>query len=184
MKKKVLITRVSGVGKTTTGKYFRKMGYESTDIEYLDGMFQMVHKDTKKVFKGYTNANPEHIKNADWICNVAKLKNFLASQKSDLAFYSGIASNMDDILPLFDKVIVLQPNAKNLNDRLKNREGTDDIGNNQEGRDTVLGWKDWWENKMEQRGATIINADGRPRKICRKILNDSQIRSWNKEFRI
>ncbi len=184
MKKKVLITGVSGVGKTTVSKCLREMRYESTDIEYLDGMFQMVHKNTKKVFKSYTNANPEHIKNADWICDVAKLKTFLSAQKSDLAFYSGIASNLDDILPLFDKVIVLQPNAEILNGRLKNREGTDYIGNNQQGRNTVLGWKDWWENRMKQKGATIINANGNPEEICRSILNDNQIRSWDKEFRI
>ena len=171
MKKKVLITGVSGTGKTTVARHFKELGFDSADIEDdVAGMFKMVHKGTQKIFVGYDNANPEHIKSADWICNVEKLKTYLASQKSELAFYSGIASNMDDILPLFDKIIVLQPNAKILNERLKNREGTDDIGNNQAGRDTVLGWKDWWEDKMQKKGATLIDANGSPDEICKEII--------------
>lgn len=103
MKERILITGVSGVGKTSVSKHLGELGYESTDIEEIGGMFEMVHKGTKKVFEDYDNANPEHIKNAEWICDPEKLKSFLASQKSDIAFYSGIASNMDDILPLFNK---------------------------------------------------------------------------------
>ena len=94
----------------------------------------------------------------------------MASQKSDLAFYSGIASNMDDILPLFNKVIVLQPDPKILNERLKNREGTEDIGNTQEGRDIILGWKDWWEDEMKKKNAILIDANASVEEISKTIL--------------
>lgn len=171
MKERILITGVSGVGKTSVSKHLGELGYESTDIEEIGGMFEMVHKGTKKVFEDYDNANPEHIKNAEWICDPEKLKSFLASQKSDIAFYSGIASNMDDILPLFNKKIVLQPNREILNERLKNREGTEDIGNNQEGRDVVLGWKDWWESEMKKKGAIVTDANGSIDDISKEILN-------------
>ncbi len=170
--KKILITGVSGVGKTSVGEHLRKLSYESTDIENIDGMFEMVHKGTKEIFDGYDNANSEHIKNAEWICDTDKLKLFLESQKSETAFYSGIASNMDDILPFFDKVIVLSPSPRTLNERLNNREGTDDIGNTQEGRDIVLGWKDWWENEMKKKGAILINANGNLDEISKKILEE------------
>lgn len=170
MKKRILITGVSGVGKTTVGKYLRELGFESTDIENINGMFEMVYKGTREVFSDYDNANPEHIKNAEWICNADKLKTFLKSQKSSSAFYSGIASNMDDIIPLFNKVLVLKPDHKTLNERLKNREGTDDIGNNQEGRDIVLGWKDWWEKEMEKKGAILVDANSSLKEISEEIL--------------
>jgi len=167
---KILITGVSGTGKTTACKVLKKMGYEAVDIENIKGMFKMVHKDTNNIFKDYNNANPDHLKNAEWICNVSRLKKKLNSQNENIAFYSGIASNMDDILPLFDKFIVLYLTSKALNDRLKNREGTNDIGNNQEGRNVVLGWKDWWEEDMKEKGAIIIDANKTPKNIAKEIL--------------
>jgi broad-specificity NMP kinase len=170
MKDRILITGVSGVGKTSVGKSLKKMGYESTDIENIDGIFDMFHKGTKNIFIGYDNSNPEHVKNAQWICDTKKLKNLLKKQKTSLAFYSGIASNMDDILPLFNKVMVLKCDSGILNERLKKREGTEDIGNNQEGRDVVLGWKDSWESEMKKKKAIIIDSNGSVEEICQMIL--------------
>lgn len=171
--KRILITGVSGTGKTTTCKALRKMGYEAMDVENIKGMFEMVHKGTKTVFKGYDNANPDHLKKAEWICNANKLEKLLNSQKEDVAFYSGIASNMEEILPLFDKFFVLFLTSEDLNDRLKNREGTEDIGNNQEGRDVVLSWKDWWEEEMKKKGAIIIDASKTPEMIAKEILKQT-----------
>lgn len=170
MKERILITGISGVGKTTVGKYLNKLGYESTDIENIDGMFEMFHKGTKSTFEYYDNANPEHVKNAEWICDTDKLESLLKSQKSNLAFYSGIASNMNDILPFFNKVFVLHLDSKALNERLKNREGTDDIGNTQESRDVVLGWKDWWEDEMKKRNANFVDANRSLDEISKEIL--------------
>ncbi|HLD91768.1 MAG TPA: AAA family ATPase [Patescibacteria group bacterium] len=167
---KILITGVSGTGKTTTCKVLKKMGYEAVDIENIKGMFKMVHKGTNIIFKDYDNSNPDHLINAEWICNIGRLKKKFNSQKENIAFYSGIASNMDDILPLFDKFIVLYLTSEALNYRLKNREGTKDIGNNQEGRNVVLGWKDAWEENMKEKGAIIIDADKTPRNIAKEIL--------------
>jgi len=168
--RKILITGVSGTGKTTVCKRLKNLGFEATDIENTDGMFEMYHKGTKKIFVDYDNAKAEHIKNAEWLCDVEKLKKLVESQKSEIAFYCGIASNMDDILPLFDNVIVLQPDSESLNERLKNREGTRDIGNTQSGRDVVLGWKDWWEEEMGKKGSILINANGSPEEVVKKIL--------------
>lgn len=167
----ILITGVSGTGKSTVCKQLISQGYVAHDIENIKGMFNMYHKGTKKIFKSYDNLKPENIKNADWLCNSSKLKELVTSQKSNIAFYCGIASNMEDILSFFDKIIVLQPDSDNLNKRLKNREGTSDIGNNQEGRDVVLGWKDWWEGEMHKKGAIFVNANKTPKEIAKKILN-------------
>ena len=56
MKERILITGVSGVGKTSVCKHLEKSGYESTDIENIEGMFEMVRKGTKEVFEDYDNA--------------------------------------------------------------------------------------------------------------------------------
>lgn len=170
MKKAILVTGVAGSGKSVVSKYLNSLGYEAYDFEEMEGMFVMYRKDTKEVFEGYENT-PEKIENADWICHVDKLKELLTKQKSELAFYCGIASNMDDIIPLFDKMILLKADSDTIVKRLSNRGGTEKMGATEESRQMVLGWKDWWENEMEKKGAVVINANGRVEEVAKKIID-------------
>ncbi|OGD83589.1 hypothetical protein A2572_04805 [Candidatus Collierbacteria bacterium RIFOXYD1_FULL_40_9] len=169
-KKSYLITGVSGSGKSTVCKELKKRNFEAHDVEDIDGLFEMYHKGTNKIFEEYDNANPEHIKGAEWNCDIDKLKKLIVAQKSEIAFYCGIASNMNEVVGLFDKFFVLKSSKVSLNNRLKNREGTDDIGNNQKGRDVVLGWKDWWEEEMQKQGGILIEANDSSENITNDIL--------------
>ena len=169
MERKILITGVAGSGKSTISKTLNILGYEAYDIENINGLFAMYRKDTGELFKDYNDADLEKVKNADWLCDVKKLKELLEQQKEDLAFYCGIASNMDDIMPFFNKIIVLKISSDILDKRLLSREGTDEFANTKEGRQALLGWKDWWEEKMEKKGVIMINADGKPNEVVDMI---------------
>ena len=59
---------------------------------------------------------------------LASLRELIEEQKSDVAFYCGTASNMDDIIPLFDKVFLLKTTPEELHRRLSTRAGTGDMG--------------------------------------------------------
>lgn len=169
--KKILITGISGTGKSTVCKQLNTLGYTAYDIEDVDGMFKMYRKGTREVFDDFDNADPEKIHNSEWICDVDQLKKLLGEQKTGIAFYCGVASNMDDLIPLFDTFILLKTNSSTLHSRLSNREGTEDMGNTEESRQTVLGWKDWWEEEMTDRGAVVVSADGNPSEVAEKVLN-------------
>ncbi len=143
------------------------MGYEAHSIEDIDGLFAMYRKDTNELFYDYDNADPEKVKNAAWLCDVDKLKELLSQQTNDLAFYCGIASNIDEITP---QVIVLQASPEVLHERLSHREGTEDMGGTEQNRQTVLGWKDWWEEKMAGKGAILLSADSNPETISAEII--------------
>ncbi|MFH1473156.1 MAG: hypothetical protein ABIF06_01965, partial [bacterium] len=110
------------------------------------------------------------IKNSEWICNINKLKDLLKEQKEEIAFYCGVASSMDDYIPLFDKVVLLKASTKVLYKRLTNREGTGDMGTTEASRQTVLGWKDWWENQMKEKGAIVVPADGNPTEVTKEVI--------------
>jgi broad-specificity NMP kinase len=168
--KKILITGISGTGKTTVCKQLNTLGYTAYDIEDIEGMFKMYRKGTREVFDDFDNADPEKIKNSELICDADQLQKLLDEQKTDVAFYCGVASNMDDIISLFDTFILLKTNANTLHSRLSNREGTDDMGNTEESRQTVLGWKDWWEEEMTDRGAIVVSADGDPNVVAMNVL--------------
>lgn len=170
MKQKILITGIAGSGKSTICGELSKMGQESYGIEDIKGMFVMYRKGTKEIFDDYDNADPEKIKNSEWLCDINKLKQLLKKQIKNIAFYCGVASNMDDLIPLFDKVILLKVDTDTLHSRLSTRESTDDIGNTEDSRQTVLGWKNWWESEMVKKGAIIVNASNKPYKVVQKIL--------------
>ena len=78
---------------------------------------------------------------------------------------------MDDLFQLFDKVLKLQTDAKSLHARLSTREGKDDMGNTEASRQTVLGWKDWWENEMEEKGAVVVDVRDNPHLVAERILS-------------
>lgn len=105
------------------------------------------------------------------MCHIDKLKELLTQQDKDIAFYCGVATNMDDLIPLFDRVFLLKVGAKTLHARLSTREGTDDIGNTEDSRQAVLGWKDWWENEMVKKGAVVVDASNNPVKVAKKIIS-------------
>ncbi len=173
MSKKYLITGVTGSGKSSICRKLVAMGYESYDIEDMEGMFAMYRKGTKEIFDDFDNSDPEKIKNSEWLCDVDKLKELLARQEKEVAFYCGVASNMDDLISLFDRVILLKASPDVLYKRLASREGTDDMGATEESRQAVLGWKDWWENEMEEKGAIALSADGSLDEVAETVIFSS-----------
>ncbi|MEK7063216.1 MAG: hypothetical protein AAB955_00825 [Patescibacteria group bacterium] len=169
--KKYLVTGVAGTGKTSVCRQLVAMGHEAHGIEDSEneGLFAMFRKDTGEPYEGYTNT-PEMIKNAEWRCDVTKLRALLGAQKTDTAFYCGTASNMDDIIPLFDKMILLTAPAEVVHTRLSDREGKDYMGGTEESRQAVLGWKDWWDDEMRDRGAIEVSADGIVKEVAERVV--------------
>ncbi|MDO8492524.1 MAG: AAA family ATPase [bacterium] len=173
MNKPILITGIAGSGKSSICKHLLDLGYESYGIEDIEGIFAMYRKGTKEIFDDYENSDPEKIKNSEWLFDESKLKALLNQQKNEVAFYCGVASNMNDLVALFDQTILLKTNPKELHRRLSTREGTEDIGNTEESRQVVLGWKDWWENEMVEKGATVIDANREIKEVAKKVLEKS-----------
>jgi len=170
--KSYLITGLAGSGKTTISKTLSQLGYESYDIETIPNLFNMYRIDTGEPFTDYDNADLEKAKNSDWRCDPHLLKQVLANQKNEIAFYCGIASNIDDIIHLFTKTFVLSASEQNTRRRLKSREGTDDFGNTKETQDLVISWKEWFEEDMQSKGAIIINANPNPQEVVQTILSN------------
>lgn len=158
MKKSILVTGVAGSGKSAVCSEFRRCGYRAYDIEDIAGLFQMVGKKTGVVVSDHDNNNLESVKEHDWVCNIDKLRELIKMEKENIAFYCGTASNIDQLLPLFDKVILLKASPDAIRRRLSGRKSKE-FGNTPEIQEWVLSWKDWWEDKMRDAGAVVVDAD-------------------------
>ena len=158
MSKRILVTGFSGVGKSTVTGKLREMGQVAYDLDDIPGLFTATHQKTGEVFTSWDNSDPDTGKNLRWECDKEKLRRLIADEPAELAFYCGSASNIFDLLELFDKTIVLTASHDSIRHRLTNRTNND-YGRTKEIQDHILERKDAGDQKLIECGAITVDAE-------------------------
>ena len=171
--KSILITGITGSGKSAVCGELKKRGYKAYDIEVMKGLFNLVDKKTGIIVNGYDNKNLEWVKRYVWVCNRKKLQNLVRKNK-DTVFYCGTAGNLDELLSLFGRIFLLKVSPKILRKRLSTRK-SNDYGRTPEVQDWIIEWKDWWESHMIEKGAIVINADRNLEEVTTDILKRNKL---------
>ncbi len=167
MKKAILITGVSGSGKSTVCKALIGLGYEAYDIESIPGLFSLVDPYTDKPLDKNLGDLGEKL-DADWVCDTEKLKPLIASQKNNVAFYCGGTSRTKELMAQFDSTVVLQVSDKTTRERLSTRlQG--EFGNSEDTRQWVLSWKHRVEADWLASGGISVNAEADPTSVAKDI---------------
>ena len=177
MNKSILVTGISGSGKSFACDELRKRGYKAYDIENMHGLFSIINKATGKKAHDYDKHNLECVKQHDWICNKSKLQELVGRNAKEIVFgnvvfYCGTASNIDELLHLFDKIFLLKATPETICQRLSTRK-SNDFGRTSEVQDWVFGWKEWWENHMIEKGAIVIDANRDIKEVTAEILKEA-----------
>ncbi|WP_029031181.1 AAA family ATPase [Salinarimonas rosea] len=112
---KVLITGMSGSGKSTAIATLRKMRYRAIDLDD-DGWssWQPCTGDP-------TGANPGH----DWLWDEGRLSALLDDIGDEMLFLAGCAPNMGRFAARFDRIVLLTAPIEVLLDRVLRRSGND-----------------------------------------------------------
>ena len=173
MHKNILITGICASGKSAVCDELKKLGHNAHSIEDIKGICTLVNKKTRKKVTNHDNDNLKSIKDSDWICRQNKLKELMRANPKGTVFYCGIVSNLNDILPLFDKIFLLRTNQKVLRKRLSTRK-SNDFGRTPEVQKWVFSWKKSWEDNMRKKGAIFINANRTLREIATDIIERSK----------
>lgn len=97
----------------------------------------------------------------------------MRKNSNGIVFYSGTASNLDDLLPLFDNIFLLKVSQKVLCERLSTRT-SNDFGRTAEVQKWVFSWKTWWENHMKENGAIVIDASRSLQEVAENIVRMSK----------
>lgn len=174
MDKSILITGVAGSGKSSVCKGLASRGYTTFSIEDAKGLFTMINKKTGKVFDNYDNDDIESVKQHDWICNKDKLQGLVRDNAKSVVFYCGTASNLDELLHLFDIIILLKVSPDVLRKRLSERT-SNEFGRTVEIQDWILSWKDWWEDHMREKGVITVDADRDLKEVTTDVLEKSKV---------
>lgn len=152
----ILITGMSGTGKSTVCMELSKRGYPAVDIEDVPGLCEFINPKTGRKAEGWGYDDPKWFQENKWVCDKAKLEALM--RQSGPGFYGGTFDNRADLLPLFDKVLVLTVSPETLVKRLRERT-TNDFGRGPTIQKWLLEGKERWEEKLSWEGATFVNAE-------------------------
>jgi uridine kinase len=163
----VLVTGVTGSGKTTTYEALRELGYIAHDIESVEGLYNLMDEKTGAIVKG----NRDQIEpGLDWNVNKSKLRKYIDAQPNDLVFYCGGMSNTDEIWDIFDKVIILIVDDTTTADRLSTRRANE-FGYIPNDREWVLSWKHDLQNRWLKKGGIAVSAAPSPTVVATQVVN-------------
>lgn len=98
--KRVLITGMSGTGKSTLVAALAALGYGAVDTDY-----------------GYCHTGPD----GEWVWREDLIQARLSTDDTDVLFVAGAASNQGRFYPQFDRIILLSAPAEVIVERLASR---------------------------------------------------------------
>jgi len=113
--KRILLTGISGTGKSTLTLELALRGYKAIDFD-SDAWSEWV-----ECVNNPTELGPPVEPNRDWVWREDRVRSLLALEDADTLFVSGCAMNMVQFYPRFDHIILLSAPATVIVDRLASR---------------------------------------------------------------
>jgi len=168
--KKVYITGISGTGKSTISKILNSKGIYSVSIDETEGLCLWKNKVTGERPEYDAQLNKEFIEAHEWICDIEKLKKLFITD-SKIIVVVGIASNQNDFLNLFDKVILLQCRPETFIQRILNRKDND-FGKDEGAQKFLLGQYEEFESDLIKKGATAVNVEGPIETVVETVIKE------------
>jgi len=165
--KKVFITGISGTGKTVIAQALKEKGINAFDMDTDDLCFWVNKLDGKKV-DYEAKLDREFIDSHVWLCDIEKLKNMLGAK--DGVVMLGHPTNIDEILPLFDKFILLQCKLETFLKRILERKNND-FGKDETAQQHLLDTYEKFERNMLDKGAISVNVEEPLDNVVASILS-------------
>jgi broad-specificity NMP kinase len=102
---KILITGMSGVGKSTLCEHLEKLGHKSFDLDDILGLCNLYHPDGT-VVGAEENRVELNMLETDYLCNTDRLYKHIENQTGNV-FYLGYVDNFSEVAKHFDKIVLL-----------------------------------------------------------------------------
>ena len=117
--KRILITGMSGTGKSSVTAELARRGYTSVDAD------SDVYSHWVEVPAGADAYGTTVEPGRDWVWREDRMQQRLTTEDTDLLFISGSAANMRQFLPQFDHIVLLSAPADLIVKRLATRTNND-----------------------------------------------------------
>jgi dephospho-CoA kinase len=113
--KRILLTGMSGTGKSTVITELAARGYKAVDAD-RDEFSEWIEVTANSDSFG----SPVEV-DRDWVWREDRIQDLLSTEDTDVLFVSGCAENMGKFLPQFDHVVLLSAPAEVTVERLRTR---------------------------------------------------------------
>jgi dephospho-CoA kinase len=160
--KRVLLTGMSGTGKSSVLSELRARGFKTVDTDY-GGWTELVEVPT-------SSDRPEHPRAKEWLWREDLMTRLLSTEDAEVLFVSGAARNQTKFYPEFDHVVLLTAPVDVITERLSGRT------NNPYGKDPaqlaeVLGLKQTVEPALRRAADLEIDTSIPLDEVVEKILH-------------
>lgn len=160
--KTILITGISGVGKSTLTSELSNKGYRAVDLDSPE--WSVWSSDIATPIELGTPVKDDQ----DWIWDEKKVSVLLKNSMSDLLIVSGTAENMGGFIDAFDLIILLSASKPCLEKRLETRQ-SNNYGKRTEERLRVLDQKDTIEPLLRKLSDYEVSTEGPLTQTVEKI---------------
>lgn len=162
---RVLLTGLSGTGKSTLIERFAALGYKAVDLD-SDEWSEFVDVQ----FDGDPTSGDSPVEQSrDWVWREDRIHALLSEQEPDLLFAAGCASNMAKFRSSFDYIVLLTAPAAVMSERLAQR--TDDqYGKRPEELARVLAQRDVIEPQLRKIADYEIDTSAQLDAVERRVL--------------
>jgi len=164
--RRTLVIGPPGSGKTYVSGILREQGKNTVDADLVEGLSKWVDAQGRDI--DYPNdANEEWLLNNNFIWNKKFLRRFL-NDNAPLYFF-GVASNVFDMLDLFDETYFLKLSSRKLKKRLQHGSRKNPMGSTEQQRKYVAQGAKKLAKEARQYGFQFIDANKTPNDILEQI---------------
>jgi dephospho-CoA kinase len=158
--KRVLLTGMSGTGKSTVIAELAARGYRAVDTDE-DGLSELVSVPDDEL----TGLDPGQ----DWVWREDRIRALLATDDADVLFLSGCAPNQGTFYPQFDHIVLLTAPADVIVERLATRT-TNPYGKRPEEVARVLALQQTVEPMLRRSAGCVVDTSGPLDQVVATVL--------------
>ena len=171
--KKIYVTGVSGTGKTTIARELNTRGYLAISIDETEGLCSWIDQKTGEHHGGKeAEMTKEFVDTHNWVCDIDHLNQLLAKSDASIAFVLGMAGNHEDLLHLFDTIILLQCSPETFCKRIETRTDND-FGKDREVQRQIVRRSKTYAEEMLAIGAVAIDTEKSIDEVVDEIIKIS-----------
>ncbi len=160
--KRVLLTGMSGTGKSTVISALAARGYKTIDTDY-DGWSEAITLPATADLSGLGATE-------DWVWREDRISTLLATEDADVLFVGGCSSNQSKFYPRFDHVVLLSAPISVMQERLATRSNNA-YGKRPEDLTRVLTLKETVEPMLRRRADVEIDTSVPVDQVVENILS-------------
>jgi shikimate kinase len=167
--KRILLTGISGVGKSTVTDELARRGYRAVDADG-DDFSEWVEVSDERARAAGSPVEPDR----DWVLREDRIAELLATEDAAVLFVSGCAANMGKFLHRFDHIVLLSTPADVIVERLQTRTNNP-YGKRSDERTRVLSLKDSVEPLLRNVAGHEIDTSAPLNDVVMRVLQLVQV---------